>query len=307
MSWFNFDHDNLRPQQLVLRDSNSKISALHVPTKMSTPHAKRRRLNDAAKTLQKPFKSPFRTPLKPSTVSGTPSLDPSGIQKLASVPVQRSNLIAITKDEQPTSTSAVVQQTPSAPVPSEPRESKTLASRSDSTALSRSLSKKMPSKPSITREIIQLRNEIQMLTQAQSLATSTKDDDLVILIDRWRTASRAAAEELFGSTRDRVNRMGGVGAWREREKESRDRQKNWDLEEREAERERMEEARENGEVSEEAYDKYADIAEEQNEEEEKETFKAADDDSFTMDMMLKTLNIDLKLIGYSKEAQRWDG
>jgi len=29
--------------------------------------------------------------------------------------------------------------------------------------------------------------------------------------------------------------------------------------------------------------------------------------SFTMDMMLKTLNIDLKLIGYSKEAQRWDG
>jgi len=25
-----------------------------------------------------------------------------------------------------------------------------------------------------------------------------------------------------------------------------------------------------------------------------------------MDMMLKTLNIDLALIGYSKEAQRWD-
>lgn len=29
--------------------------------------------------------------------------------------------------------------------------------------------------------------------------------------------------------------------------------------------------------------------------------------SFTMDMMLKTLNIDLQLIGYNKEAQRWDG
>jgi len=26
-----------------------------------------------------------------------------------------------------------------------------------------------------------------------------------------------------------------------------------------------------------------------------------------MDMMLNTLNIDLKLIGYNKEAQRWDG
>lgn len=29
--------------------------------------------------------------------------------------------------------------------------------------------------------------------------------------------------------------------------------------------------------------------------------------SFTMDMMLQTLNIDLKLIGYDKIAQRWDG
>lgn len=28
--------------------------------------------------------------------------------------------------------------------------------------------------------------------------------------------------------------------------------------------------------------------------------------SFTMDMMLKTLNIDLRLIGYDKEGQRWD-
>lgn len=26
-----------------------------------------------------------------------------------------------------------------------------------------------------------------------------------------------------------------------------------------------------------------------------------------MDMMLKTLNIDLQLIGYNKEAQRWEG
>jgi hypothetical protein len=29
--------------------------------------------------------------------------------------------------------------------------------------------------------------------------------------------------------------------------------------------------------------------------------------TFTMDMMLKALNVDLDLIGYNKEAQRWDG
>jgi Swi5-dependent recombination DNA repair protein 1 len=172
---------------------------------------------------------------------------------------------------------------------------------------------------------MELRNEITMLKQAQTLATSTKDDDLVQLVDRWRTASRSAAEELFGSTRDRVNRMGGVGAWKEREKESKERQLKWDQEEMEAEREKMEEAKESGEVDAEAYDRFAEMdGEREKPEEEKETFKGADDDvrfqsngmdehtanrlqSFTMDMMLKTLNIDLKLIGYNKEAQRWEG
>lgn len=34
------------------------------------------------------------------------------------------------------------------------------------------------------------------------------------LIAKWKGASREAAEEVFGDVRDRVNRMGGVGAWR---------------------------------------------------------------------------------------------
>jgi Swi5-dependent recombination DNA repair protein 1 len=169
---------------------------------------------------------------------------------------------------------------------------------------------------------MQLRNEMQILSQAHALATSTKDDDLVILIDKWRTVSRTVAEELFATTRDKVNRMGGVGAWKAREKEGKERQLQWDKEEREAEREKMDVARENGELDDEAYDKYAEMAEENGEQKEEETFKAADDDvsrlellfvsgidvpqSFTMDMMLKTLNIDLQLIGYNKEAQRWD-
>lgn len=81
----------------------------------------------------------------------------------------------------------------------------------------------------------------------------------------------------------------------------------WDREEMEAEREKMEEARENGEIGDEAYDRYAEFAEDNIEHDEEPASKVADDDSFTMDMMLKTLNIDLALIGYNKEAQRWDG
>jgi Swi5-dependent recombination DNA repair protein 1 len=125
---------------------------------------------------------------------------------------------------------------------------------------------------------MQLRNEMQILSQAHTLATTTKDDDLVLLIDKWRTVSRAVAEELFATTRDKVNRMGGVGAWKAREKEGKDRQLQWDKEEREAEREKVKEARENGEIGDEAYDRYAETAEENGEEKEEETFKVADDD-----------------------------
>ena len=99
------------------------------------------------------------------------------------------------------------------------------------------------------------------------------------MIDKWRTASRAAAEELFGTTRDRVNRMGGVGAWKDREREAQERTMKWDLEERQDEREKREEAKENGEIDEEMYDRYAEMEDEQGRDEVQDNVpKAADDD-----------------------------
>lgn len=235
---------------------------------MSTPQAKRRRLNDATKTLHKPFKSPFRTPLKPNLGSDPPSSDPpengapvltasnSGTVKEHPVPYRPS------PDHSTTNVAQLLLPRSSLPTPTRPR----LSQR-----------KVAPPKSSLTREIADVRNDIQILSQAHALATSSKDNDLIVLVERWRTASRAAAEELFATTRDRVNRMGGVGAWKDREKE----QKEWNIkaerEELEAERERLEEARKNGEVSEDAYEQYADAGMD-TEHEEKETFKAADDD-----------------------------
>ncbi|KAH3977905.1 hypothetical protein HBI24_042180 [Parastagonospora nodorum] len=272
---------------------------------MSTPQAKRRRLNEAAKALHKPFKSPFRAPLKPGIGSDPPSSDPPELNTYESTQLQATPPLSKTSNEHMI---APAKQTAATPGPSKPRVSKSLPSRSSLSTPSRTVPKKGTTKPTLTREIMQLRNEMQILSQAHTLATSTKDDDLVVLIDKWRTVSRTVAEELFATTRDKVNRMGGVGAWKAREKEGKERQQQWDKEEREAEREKLEEARENGELGDEAYDKYAEMAEDNGgDEKEEETFKAADDDSFTMDMMLKTLNIDLQLIGYNKEAQRWEG
>ncbi|EMD59744.1 hypothetical protein GGP41_008484 [Bipolaris sorokiniana] len=278
---------------------------------MSTPQAKRRRLNEAAKTLQKPFKSPFRTLSKPSIGDDPPFSDPPETEsstkgRSADNSVCTSSAHSTSSAEQKATTTSASGNVAPAQRPSASRIPKTLVSRPNPSTPSRLASRSTLSKPSTAREIMQLRNEIQMLTQAQTLATSSKDDDLVALIEKWRTASRAAAEELFGITRDRVNRMGGVGAWQEREKEAKQRQMKWDQEEIEAERVRVREARENGEIPQEEYDRFAEMEGDREIEEEKETFKNTDD-SFTMDMMLKTLNIDLQLIGYNKEAQRWDG
>lgn len=244
---------------------------------MSTPQAKRRRLNEANKTLHKPFKSPFRTPLKPGLGSDPPSSDSPDAHTSIPVDTYAAHPGVVDQIKQHSALPATLEQPPATPVPSTSRISRPLASRLNLATLSRVVSKTAPSKPSVAREIMRIRNEIQMLTQAQTLATSSKDDDLVALIDTWRSASRAAAEELFGSTRDRVNRMGGVGAWKDREKESKDRQMKWDQEEMEAQREKMEEARESGEVSAEAYDRYAEMSEEKVENEQ-ETFKSGADD-----------------------------
>ncbi|KAF2661900.1 hypothetical protein K491DRAFT_686875 [Lophiostoma macrostomum CBS 122681] len=246
---------------------------------MSTPHAKRRRLNEASKTLHKPFKSPFRTPLKhdtPQNSSDPPSSDPVDVATL-------NTTVATT------------------PIP-KPQFPRPFATRSHISTPARTAPNK--TSPSLTREIIQARSDIQILTQAFALATSSKDEDLSKLIDTWRTASRAAAEELFAGTRDRVNRMGGVGAWREREKEQKEWRAKWDREEMEAERERREGEEGGRETPEDTYEEQ-DVPE--GLENKEEQFEGHDDDSFTMDMMLKTLNIDLKLIGYDKDAQRWDG
>lgn len=237
-------------------------------------------MNDATKTLHKPFKSPFRTPLKPNKPelgAEPPSSDPPDICTPSALVQQNHSTVPQHQD-------AAVPNRPVShqPTPTVAKRVVPHAGLSTPNRLRFSQKKATPSKPSLTREIVQLRSDIQILSQALSLATSTKDEDLLRLIDRWRTASRAAAEELFATTRDKVNRMGGVGAWKDREREQKEWKMNAEKEDREAEREKMmeamEEAKERGEIGEEAFERFQDVEMADEKEEEKETFKAADDD-----------------------------
>ncbi|OCK85562.1 hypothetical protein K432DRAFT_318126 [Lepidopterella palustris CBS 459.81] len=277
---------------------------------MSTPAAKRRRLDNATSALHKPFKSPFRTPLKPAQDGGTgitdtktPSATPTPNLLQPSSKIE--DLRPATQQEPPTKP---LRPATTPMRPKQPLANATLASSTKKTT------------PSLNHRLISLRTDIQTLTQAHALATTSTDADLEVLIERWRAASRAAAEEIFASTRDRVNRMGGVGAWREREREQRDWRRRMEMEEMEAERERLERRddgdEEDGEGGEgEKREYWAEAEAEVERDYERETEKegeervedGADDDSFTMDMMLKTLNIDVNIIGYDKVNQRWIG
>lgn len=124
--------------------------------------------------------------------------------------------------------------------------------------------------------------------------------------------SKDAAEEVFGGVRDRVNRMGGVKGWREAERKKRegfggsfgwgdDEPKNGGGDAGDGDGDGDGGGDEVGEA--EARDMAAGIEEEQKRREKED--EVGDDEGFTMDMMLKSLNIELDVIGFDKEAQRW--
>ena len=94
--------------------------------------------------------------------------------------------------------------------------------------------------------------------------------------------------------RDRVNGMGGIQAWRAREKKRGEVAWGWD------EGGRSEQGNEDAEDRE---DESAEADAEANEEAKAEVDD--ENENFTMDMMLRTLNIELDVIGYDKENHRW--
>ena len=150
-----------------------------------------------------------------------------------------------------------------------------------------------------------LKLELDQIKQAHSLETSKRDVELLALISTWKSASQQAAEELYGTMRDKVNALGGMKRWSEMEKERRENVfSNWDAGEHGA--------RKGGDS--EGGDDDGDGREEDNiplEDDDEdgdgdaEKIEAEDSESFTMDVMLRYLGIRLEVIGYDSQEQRW--
>ncbi|KAF1985528.1 hypothetical protein K402DRAFT_394508 [Aulographum hederae CBS 113979] len=349
---------------------------------MDTPPLKRRRIDNAASALKKPFKSPFRTTLKPNANSATAATNaptPTGTKAEEKENAPNGERLVHTGPEDSPVPGAT--KKPYTPVhPSGLRKSFVLPTTGQ-TPTSRKIQRhkisnfasanSTPSTAHVSDEYqalshhhraltnlsTRLVSETDTLSQAlallnRSLTTSkTRDEELEELVEKWKAAAREAAEEVFGMSKDRVMKMGGIKALREREEINREMRREWEREGREemvevvkreerrrrkGERAKMRRAErrmadgetvgdddrgegdededEDEESEVEAEDEEAvgrDGAEEEVEgdvdEEEKEAFQENEDNSFTMDMMLRTMNIDLDVIGYDKHRQIWIG
>lgn len=186
----------------------------------SIPPSKRRRLNNAASTLSKPFKSPLKAAEQPDENHGR---EPSKEQQHANTPTAVTNHRSRPNTHPTTTTAQRSTQTPT-------------RDRSKSDPQFLTLQKQHSS---LLLQLTALRGSLTTAQQAVKIAassssSSSSNHDLESLILKWKLASREAAEEVFNGAKDRVNGMGGVGAWRERSRENA--KSGWNREEEEQQR-----------------------------------------------------------------------
>ncbi|KAF6833398.1 DNA repair protein dds20 mei5 [Colletotrichum plurivorum] len=283
---------------------------------MSTP-AKRRRIDTANETLRKPFKSP-------GVVRGR-NLDTARGTGQKSTPAEPTNSAQDVVD--PTSTPAATRQSSALLTPAKqlskpahrpfstprPRRGVSQFPLRTTTPLANRLPRKTgplttPTGIRVAREvegreeIIRQAERIRGRGEASGAGTEETDQELVVLIDKWRAASRQAAEEVFEASRDRVQSMGGMRAWRRTRMEERRSFMEVMMEE---ERPRDRDCGPGDEAEADPSPAGGVGAEDDGDDEEDENGEEDEDEGFTLGTMLKSMGIDFDIIGYDEDTGWW--
>jgi Swi5-dependent recombination DNA repair protein 1 len=181
--------------------------------------AKRRRLNNATHTLSKPFVSPLKTADANNLQTPTKSrrsnvIVPANTSYIPSTLAHTINAATSTPSSKPQSSRPPAITPVRSNSVRRPAYSTPFAKRSDPAeqAVQKAIT-------SLEMQIKAVRNDIDALNQAAKYTNDSSDNDLEELAIKWKAVSQAAAEEIFGSVKERVNRMGGVEAWRDSEKQ----------------------------------------------------------------------------------------
>ncbi|KAI9756583.1 MAG: hypothetical protein M1815_003299 [Lichina confinis] len=265
---------------------------------MSTPAAKRRRTDAISQTLSRPFRSPFKTPLNEKgseSSAGSNIHTPTRLRPRTQAPHAKPFVTP--------KTSAA-----SSPVPRKPFVSSLAAARAveASDPETQSLLK---AQRALEREIAGLRTEVDTLGQALKIESSNSDDELRDLVRKWRTASRAAADVVWVDVKERVNQMGGPAAWHAMQRRK-DEWRSSAFDEPISHGESRSSKDDDSVYAEYDIDAPTESHRAKNgstntEAAYKQGLDDSDEDAFTMDMMLQSLNIELDIIGFDKRAQRW--
>ncbi|KAL8902443.1 MAG: hypothetical protein Q9207_004718 [Kuettlingeria erythrocarpa] len=260
---------------------NAALSARGMLPSPSPP--KKRQRTGPSSALHKPFRSPFKTPLKPSAESSQNTADLT-----AQFPGDSAE-----RGAPPTLT----------PTPgSSRRKSPTRLNGFKSSPYSFAspsphLDKLQKRHTALINELSALRASLETTNQALEIEASNTDTELEALISKWKTVSRDAAEEVYTAAKERVDGAGGVQAFKKKEKEMK---QGWGWEKKREDEQRTyddglgpDDGAQDSDAEKEIADRGAEGADEE------------DEEGFTMEMMLRSLDIPLDLIGYDKAQQRW--
>ncbi|KIX07713.1 uncharacterized protein Z518_02367 [Rhinocladiella mackenziei CBS 650.93] len=230
--------------------------------KMMHP-VKRRRLGQSPKFINKPFRSPLRRP---------------DVRCPVQAPEEQSHRPDSVPERNPALSPSVT--TLEVPVQSSPTSALSLDYQSAHPEY-KNLQKKYSA---LSHRLTQLRQSLNTSQQALQIEASGQDAELQTLITKWRTIAREAAEELYADAKERINRMGGLIAWR-----------------RQAAEEALHLNR-NTETDEMHHDNVS-VLEHQQLDDLEDSEK--EESSFSMATMLQQMNIDLSTIGFDGRLERW--
>lgn len=172
-------------------------------------HRKRRRFN-ASSTLSKPFKSPLRTRDAPSQ---QPSSTPDDITTPKDEPESASSPLTSNVDTDP-----FVSPRDAARPQKVLNSTKTTMPKRSPLA-DRELLDLQKQQRFLQSRLVTLQNDLDNARQALRIESASRDAELEGLIIKWRLVSQEAADEVFAGALERVSRVGGMAAWRERSKQ----------------------------------------------------------------------------------------
>jgi hypothetical protein len=190
--------------------------------------AKRRKLDESSSTLSKPFKSPMRVGLN-SQNHQINHQEQTVPDQRAKVKLHQANPYANVTDVHDNSLRQSTAEPPRPPSSSSPicKPPPRLSSSPRGPAKDPEYLSLQKQHSALVLQLSKLRQALDTAQQALKIQSSNTDVELELVIVKWQRISRDAAEELFTDAKDRVNRMGGVGAWRERNQKQTQR---WDEE-----------------------------------------------------------------------------